>query len=224
MGKVNIGSAPYGAGDVGLDSRAAGVATITDGSTGYGSLVVGTSAVGTVPLAARAIASQTANTLEVQNSSGAALSYFKADGYLVQVGRTRIAADVTNATATMANITGLTATLLAAGNYSGKLVVFCIDSTAAEGLKFDFDGGTATMTDFRAYGTITDTALLSDAQTTAIATDFTAATVTGAALFVARFSMTVNAAGTFIPRFAQNSHSVGTATLYRGGYMDIQTF
>ena len=143
-------------------------------------------------------------------------------GWLQDAGESRVAGNVTNATVTMANITGLSATLQAGRTYVGRLCVFCEDSTAADGIKFDFDGGTATATDFRAQGTIFDTALQLSAQTTALATDFSAATVTGASVFTADFTITVNAAGTFIPRFAQVAHTTGTATAFRGSYMLLQ--
>ncbi len=142
-------------------------------------------------------------------------------GWHQWAGQSRVAADVTNNTATMANITGLSATLQAGRFYTGKLICYCVDSVAAEGIKFDFDGGNATMTAFRAHGTLFDTALLLSTQTSAIATDFAAATVTGDAMLEIHFSFTCNGAGTFIPRFAQNSHAAGTATVYRESHMVI---
>ena len=143
-------------------------------------------------------------------------------GWLQNAGESRVAGNVTNATGTMANITGLSATLAAGRTYVGRICVFCEDSTAADGIKFDFDGGTATATDFRAQGTIFDTALQLSVQTTALATDFSAATITGGSVFTADFTITVNAAGTFIPRFAQVAHTTGTATAFRGSYMLLQ--
>lgn len=137
-------------------------------------------------------------------------------------GSLRVNADATNATATMSNLTDLTATLVAGRKYAFKLILYCADSVAAEGIKVDFDGGTATMTSFRAHGTIFDTALLLSTQTTAIATDFAVATVTGDSMIEIHGGMVVNAAGTFIPRFSQNTHATGTATVYLNSHLLIE--
>lgn len=135
-------------------------------------------------------------------------------------GRSRVTtSDVTNATTTMAPVTGLSATLIAGRKYSGKLILYVNDSVAADGIKVDFDGGTATMTSFRAHGTIFDAALLLSSQTTAIATDFVVATITGDAMVEVYFSFVCNGAGTFIPRFAKNAHTTGTATVYVNSFM-----
>lgn len=142
--------------------------------------------------------------------------------WFFSVSKKALAADFTNATATMANLTGLTVTLLTGRKYTFRMVAFFADSVAADGAIFDFDGGTATATDFRCRGTITDAALLSAATTTAIATDFTAAAPTGAAVFEASGSFEVNAAGTFIPRAAQASHTTGTLTVNRGSFLWIE--
>ena len=142
-------------------------------------------------------------------------------GWVQTGGLSRVNDDVTNATTTMANVTGLSATLIAGRKYAGKLILYVNDSLAADGLKVDFDGGTATMTSFRAHGTVFDTALLLSTQTTALATDFTAATITGDAMVEVYFSLVCNAAGTFIPRFAQNAHTTGTATVYLNSHMKI---
>lgn len=56
-------------------------------------------------------------------------------------------------------------------------------------------------------------------QTTAIATDLTATTVTGDGMFESYFGFVVNAAGTFIPQFAKNTDATGTATVYANSHM-----
>ena len=137
-------------------------------------------------------------------------------------GHKRVAGDATNATATPANITDLTITVVAARKYGCRVVLYANDSVAAEGLRFDFDGGTATMTSFRAHGTLFDTALLLSTQTTALATDFNAATATGDSMFEAYFGFVVNVAGTVIPRFAQSVHTTGTATIYANSFMTCE--
>lgn len=152
--------------------------------------------------------------------SGAAAA---TDGWIIDSGRTRVNADVTNATATMAAITGLTATLKAGRKYTGYIEVKCNDSTAGEGIQFDFNGGTATMTSFWAGAS---NPVGSSVAGTVIATSLAGAmnytTLTGENLIHIAFSLVVNAAGTYIPRFAQNSHSTGTATAELGSFMWIE--
>jgi hypothetical protein len=146
----------------------------------------------------------------------------RAIGWIQNAGNLQTTADVTNATTTMATVTGLSVTLAAARKYSFKLVLYVNDSVAADGVKVDFDGGTATMTTFRAHGTLFDTALLLSSQTSAIATDFAVATVTGDAMVEIHGSMTVNGAGTFIVQAAQNAHTAGTLTIYKGSHLIIE--
>jgi hypothetical protein len=133
-----------------------------------------------------------------------------------------VTADVTNATATMANLTDLSVTLAAAGIYVGEMIVKCSDSTAAEGIAFDFDGSAATMTAFAAgAGVLTGgTSVASVTTSTAIATDLVWTTITNETWITIRLAMTVNGAGTFIPRFCQGTaHTSGTATVSRGSYL-----
>lgn len=135
-----------------------------------------------------------------------------------------LAAAGTNATATLAT-TGLSATLKAGRTYAFTIVLFASDDQAAEGLKFDLDGGTATATAIQAFYTALATAATSFTaalSVTALATDFDMATTTGVHKVVIEGTITVNAAGTFIPRFAQSSHTSGTATLARGSRMTVR--
>lgn len=130
-------------------------------------------------------------------------------------------ADETNATTTMDNIDGLSITVAAGRKYSFTLKLFVSDDVAADGAKFDFDGGAATATNFRAHCTLFDAGLLLSTQATALATDFAAATITGASLFECYGSFEPSAAGTFIPRFAQNAHTTGTLTVFRGSHLRV---
>lgn len=142
----------------------------------------------------------------------------------VQTGADKVSltADYTNATATMSN-TALTphAPVVAARIYTFNLQIFFTDSVAADGIKIDFDGGTATATIFRAHCKIFDAALLSSTQATALATDFTAAVTTGASLLECSGALVPSATGTFIVRAAQNAHTTGTLTIHRGSYLWI---
>lgn len=135
----------------------------------------------------------------------------------------RVTSNVTNATATLANATGLvTTTNLTAGKtYRITGNIYVVDSVAAEGIKIALDAGTATATNIRAEMIITDSALKTAAQVSALATATTAATVTGDSIIQIVGTITVNAAGTFGIRFAQNSHTSGTATLYQGSVLHL---
>lgn len=62
--------------------------------------------------------------------------------------RLRLSSDYLNDTTTMSNLS-MSANLTAGRTYSGKLVIFAQCDSAADGIKIDFDGGTATMTSVR---------------------------------------------------------------------------
>lgn len=140
------------------------------------------------------------------------------DGFLFDAGRSVLTGNATNDTATMA-ATGLTATLSAGRSYGFRLVLFAENSTAADGIKIDFDGGAATAQAFRAHGLIHDASLETSAQVSALATDIAGAAITGASLVVVEGAIITAAEGTFIPRFAMNADSGGTLTLYAGSYL-----
>jgi hypothetical protein len=127
--------------------------------------------------------------------------------------------DITNVTTTLANITGLSFITLAGRKYTaGKILLFVENVTAADGIKLDLDGGTGTWTSFRATYKVYDTSQagpIASGTVTAIATDITVATVTGAAWVEIEFAGVANAAGTFIPRFAKNSDAAGAALTCR---------
>lgn len=135
-------------------------------------------------------------------------------------GRARLTANATNATATMSNLTDLSMTLIAGRKYTGRLVVFANNSTAAEGLQFDFNGGSATFTsiEFGFAATPPGSGLtLGTLTSTAAGTAVTATTATTAdAVYTIEFTCVCNAAGTIIPRFAEVSHTSGTATVKLG--------
>jgi hypothetical protein len=163
--------------DTGLKRSVAGVAAMTDGSTGVSWL---------------------------QNSAA----------------RSRVTTtDVTNVTTTLANITGLSFTTIASRKYTaGKILLFVENVTAADGIKLDLDGGTGTWASFLATYKVYDTSQagpIASGSVTAIATDITVATVTGAAWVEIEFAGVANAAGTFIPRFAKNSDAAGAALTCR---------
>lgn len=136
----------------------------------------------------------------------------------------RLTADVPKTNATFANLTDLSVTLLAGKKYNGRLIVKCNNTVAAEGVKFDFNGGSATMTAFwAAVGVLasggTDT--LGANVSTSLAGVINYTTLTGETVLAFDLSMVVNAGGTFIPRFAENSTTTGTATAELGSYLQL---
>lgn len=172
------------------------------------------------------VGSGTADAGTVRAAAGVvqATNASSGQGFFADAGTSRATGDVTNATATMAAITGMTVTLAASQKYIGTLVVFASDSVGADGLQFDFNGGTATATSFvvgvdgtpigGTTGTVYGTALATAMTLTIVST--------GDVCYTINFEIVVNAAGTFIPRFAQVAHTTGTATVRRGSYMHIR--
>lgn len=139
-------------------------------------------------------------------------------GWLQRAGQSYLAADATNATATLAT-TGLSVTVKSGRKYAFKCVLYVSDSVAAEGAQIDFGGGTATATNFRAHVTGFDTALTVNTQLSSLTGVASAGTFTGSGMMEIHGSFEPSANGTFIPRFAQNTHAAGTLTLFRGSHL-----
>ncbi len=139
-------------------------------------------------------------------------------------GTKRLTANVTNATATFSNLTDLSMNVLAGRKYVGMMVVKCNNSTAAEGVKFDFNGGSATMTSFWAAASeqVGGTTVLGTAISTALNGVINYTTITGETIIVIYVSFVVNAAGTIIPRVAEDSTAIGTLTAELGSYWIMQ--
>lgn len=154
-------------------------------------------------------------------NAGTEQAYVTPLGYYVATkGSAYLAANATSTDATMANLS-LSTTVNSGKKYSFKLVIYCANSTAADGAKFDFDGGSATATNFRVHGTGFDSALVASTQTSALATDIAAATITGDSMFTFEGSFEPSASGTLIPRFACNADTTGTLTVYRGSHLIV---
>lgn len=141
-----------------------------------------------------------------------------AGGWRQWAGESYLAANATNATATLAN-TGLSVTVKNGRKYGFKCILYVSDSTAAEGVQIDFGGGSATATNFRAHVTGFDTALTLNTQVTTLTTPAGAGTFTGAGMIEVHGSFEPSSDGTLAPRFAQNTHAVGTLTLFRGSHL-----
>jgi hypothetical protein len=184
----------------------------------YGGAWLSSAAINSVKLIAGGTAFRNGSTFTLYGMGGAASSTVGT----VTVGR--VAADLTNATTTFSNLTGIGPTLVAAHNYTGKLSIKCNNSVAGEGIKLDFNGGTVTATAFWAAGNqiVGGTDVLGTGISTSLAGVINFSTITGETLIELTFSMVVNAGGTFIPRFAENTHVTGTVTLEKGSFMQIQ--
>jgi hypothetical protein len=144
-------------------------------------------------------------------------------GWLQTAGYKSVATNVTNATATMGNVSDLSMPLQAGRKYAGQFSFVAKNSTAAEGLQIDFAGGSATFTSieftFRSTppGVTLGTVVSSAAGTAITATTATTTDV----VYTIYFTCVVNAAGTLIPRVAEVSHTSGTATLVAGSISEI---
>jgi hypothetical protein len=148
------------------------------------------------------------------------------DSWLQTGGLKRVSANVTNATATMANITDLTVTLQAGRKYAGQYSFIAKNSTAAEGLQFDLAGGAATFTSIEFMFRCTPPGVtLGTTVSAAAGTALTATTATATdVVYTIYFNCVCNAAGTLIPRFAEVSHTTGTATILLGSIAEINDF
>lgn len=136
---------------------------------------------------------------------------------------TRVASDIPNATVTMANITGLSETVTAGDKYGFEITAKVGNTTATEGVRFDLDGGTATVTSFAARLSVDEggTTVLGNVVTSALATDLVVTTATGETWVTIKGAFVCNAGGTFIPRFAESTTAIGTATIYTNTQMNI---
>jgi hypothetical protein len=141
-------------------------------------------------------------------------------------GRSRVTtSNVTNNTTTMAAITGLTFTTIAGRKYAGKLGLWVSNSTAANGIKFDLDGGAGTWTSIQtAFSSNLGGNTLGVISGTAIATDLTVTTLAGTGTYYLEitFAGVANAAGTVIPRFAENSTGGGLASVIVDSFMMVE--
>lgn len=165
------------------------------------------------------LTSPTAGVVNVGNSSGLL-------GWLQQTGaRRRLASAVTNVSTTFANLTDLTLTLIAGRKYTGLICLPINNALAADGWKFDLNGGTATFTSLHfgieslvgaTIGTRTSTAVDTPLTVTALAD-------TSDVYAVIRFTAVVNAGGTLIPRQAKNADGAGATLTHRlGGYLWLE--
>lgn len=158
--------------------------------------------------------------LLVTNEAGTA-----GTGWINQGGRCFLTADQTNATTTFANVTGCSVSVTSGRKYVLRAVFLLADSTAADGVKLDFNGGAATVTNFRVHcELVNDTganAALAAAASTTLAgvINATATTTVNQHEFKCEGTFEPSSTSTFIPRMAQNAHTTGTLTLFRGSHL-----
>lgn len=145
------------------------------------------------------------------------------DGWLVpKLGKCRVAADQTNATTTFASTTCTISGLVAARKYPFRCWFSLNQSTAADGVKFDFAGGTATETAFRASATIYDAALALVAHPDDLTDVVAVTTLTGLAHAEVFGDFVPSGNGTFLPRFAENGSTAGDLTLHAGSWCTVE--
>lgn len=133
----------------------------------------------------------------------------------------------TNATTVFSN-TNLAITVKSGQIYTFAANLFVTESTAADGAKLDFAGGTAAATAFVASCVLTNavgTVLAQvNATSAALATSINIAAFTNTSVHTYRCvgSLTPSSNGTFILRAAQNAHTTGTLTMIRGSSIWIE--
>lgn len=159
-------------------------------------------------------------------TSGSALT---APGWLQQTaGELALAGDYTNATATFSS-TALSATLISGRTYNFTVNLLLSDSVAADGFKLDFNGGAATVTNFRVNCRATNdttgaTVAFTAATAAALATVMNVATLasTGTHMVTCNGTIVPSSSATFILRAAQNAHTTGTLTITKGSWISIR--
>ena len=221
---------------VGWARQAAAVWRASDGSTGAGSLVLGTSTVGSVGtggIGVLAIANGTAPTTfpadefqiwSADAAAGNANAYAANElGEITRLtglaARNSAAFAVTSST-TLANITGLTRPVEAARAYAFHAQ---IQTTAAAtgGVKFAVSG-TATATSISYEGILrSGAALIAQTRSTALDGVVCASTTATAGTCVIEGVILVNAAGTLTIQFAQNNSDAGASTVLINQFIQL---
>jgi hypothetical protein len=191
------------------------------GVNGAGGHLVGASGVVFGFTNAATVTSGSACDTCLQRGAANVFSLPAGDWFQQSNGRSTLAADFTSADVTMVN-TALAGTLIVSRKYTFLLEMYYTNTTAADGIRIDFDGGAATATNFRAHCTSHDTALILSQQTTAIATDMVVTTATGASILSCSGSIEPSGAGTFIVRAAEEADGGGTLTVNRGSFLWIE--
>ena len=141
-------------------------------------------------------------------------------------GSTRVSttADVITATASLANgvLTNLSQTLISGRNYSGRLVLFLNNATAADGVQVDFGGGTVAISAGEFGIAAAAGATVGVRTSTAVATPVTLTALLDANDVIVdipySFVTGVGSGGTLIPRVA-NTSGTGTIAIRKISYL-----
>lgn len=143
-------------------------------------------------------------------------------GYIEWAGQSRVSSTFSKTSdATLAAITGLSATLVAGKTYYFDIKLYTT-SNVAGGVKVDLNGGTATATAIIGNIDIIDAASVA-AQTRIAALNTSSGSTTVTAAYINLVgTITVNGAGTFIPQFAQNTSNGTASTVAIGSTMLVQ--
>lgn len=215
---ISAGDPAVSGPDIGVGRNAAGVLRVSDGSTGAGSLIIGTSAgaIGTSGVGVLAFTLSTTPTTSptdtVQLYSGDAAAadhnlYSRNEAGEVNrlTGLTVLVSTQFNKTTdtTLANVTGLTRNVEAGRAYAFEAVLFTT-SDVAGGVKAAISG-TATATSIIYEGLTINAGLITQSRTTTLGNTVGAVTAVTAATIIIKGTIVVNAAGTLTVQFAQNA-------------------
>lgn len=135
-------------------------------------------------------------------------------------GEGALASNFTNATATMA-ATNILFNVIAGRSYRITGILQVSNSTAAEGVQIDFNGGTATATTFFMAAQSIGSVVVGTVVSTALAGVINYTTITGTDYIELNGYIKVNAGGTLVLRAAENTHSTGTLTIGAGSWIAL---
>lgn len=123
--------------------------------------------------------------------------------------------DTSQGTTTYSDSVALDAVLPVANkSYAIQWVLFVDNTVAADGIKFDMQNGTASVSSIKASLVGHDNSgLIVNARVSALATSTAVATITGNAIVVVNAGVTITTAGTIKLRVAKNSNTTGTVSI-----------
>lgn len=160
------------------------------------------------------------NVVAISNSS----SSHTVSGWLQWAGEARVSSDFSaTSNTTLANVTGLSVTLLGSRKYSFHIPLFFSTGATAGGIKVAL-GGTATVTNLIADAECVDgTTNVAGTQVSTLGSNLVANTNAGTTpKCVIEGTFESNAGGTFTVQFAQNASSATPSAVKRGSYMLVQ--
>lgn len=139
-----------------------------------------------------------------------------------------LAADFTNATTTMGAVTGggkaLSVPVVSGHRYAFEAVLMINDSSGVDGVVFDWDASTCSITAFRYYaddGAGGAFGISSTGYRTTLAADVVGSGF-GDDVLIMRGSIEPATSGDFALRAAQAAHTTGTLTIFRGSSLTVR--